>query len=108
MGNWDVELDQYKDMNDEMLIEQVIKYFKRSLESSMRAYNNPHIYGEIKDLSEFDIKNLALFEIYAYQRAIAAIEAVECLTEYLNNPNSGENGLVHIDDVRGVMEGYQA
>lgn len=44
----------------------------------------------------------------ALRIGISAIEAVERLTEYLNNPNSGENGLVHIDDVRGVMEGYEA
>lgn len=44
----------------------------------------------------------------ALRIGVSAIESVERLTEYLNNPNNGENGLVHIDDVRGVMEGYEA
>ena len=36
------------------------------------------------------------------------LKILERIEKYLNNPNSGVNGLVHIDDVRGVLEDYEA
>ena len=52
--------------------------------------------------------NLNKIEFAALVTAMDALETVMRLKEYLDNPHSGKNGLVHIDDVRGVMEGYEA
>ena len=81
-----------------MTSHEAVEFLKNMIgEERGRAIGQDGFYAE-----------LVGYHVQALQMGIAAIVRLARLGEYLNNPNLNEDGLVHIDDVRGVMEGYEA
>jgi len=112
-------------MREKMTSGQVIE--ELSIEEAIECNKNLRMYMKLSDKNQpckfleenYIALNMAIEALKFQGKAEVVISQLredrdrlltilERIEKYLNNPNSGVNGLVHIDDVRGVMEDYEA